>query len=50
MAFVARATSDYEASRAEDDVSDREWMERRFNELERRLDLLATARATPGGS
>ena len=48
--FVARATRDYQASRARDDVSDREAMERRFDELERKLDLLATARETPGGS
>ena len=47
--FVARATRDYDASRAKEDVSDRERMERRFDELERKLDLLATARETQGG-
>jgi voltage-gated potassium channel Kch len=38
--FVARATRDNEASRARDDVSDRELMQRRFDELERKLDEL----------
>jgi voltage-gated potassium channel Kch len=47
--FVARATRDYDASRAKEDVSDRERMDRRFDELERKLDLLAAARETPGG-
>jgi voltage-gated potassium channel len=39
--FVARATRDFEAARARDEVSDRELMERRFDELERKLDDLA---------
>jgi voltage-gated potassium channel len=39
--FVARATRESEAARAEHDVSDRELMERRFDELERKLDALA---------
>jgi len=39
--FVARATRDYEAKRVRDDLSDRELMERRFDELERKLDDLA---------
>jgi voltage-gated potassium channel Kch len=39
--FVARATRDYEAKLAKDDVSDREIMERRFDALERKLDDLA---------
>ena len=45
--FVARATRDHEAARVREDVSDRELMEQRFDELERKLDLLA-ARETPG--
>ena len=45
--FVARATRQYEAERLEDDVSDRELMERRFDDLERKLDLLAGARGGP---
>jgi voltage-gated potassium channel Kch len=46
--FVARATRESEAARLEDDLSDRELMDRRFDELERKLDLLATARGTAG--
>jgi hypothetical protein len=46
--FVARATRESEAARMKDDLSDRELMETRFDELERRLDLLATARENPG--
>jgi hypothetical protein len=46
--FVARATRESEAARLEGELSDRELMERRFDELERRLDLLAGARGTPG--
>ena len=46
--FVARATRESEAARLEGDLSDRELMDRRFDELERKLDLLATARGTPG--
>jgi voltage-gated potassium channel Kch len=46
--FVARATRESEAARLEGELSDRELMERRFDELERRLDLLASARGTPG--
>jgi hypothetical protein len=42
--FVARATRDREAREA---VSDRQLMEQRFDELERKLDLIA-ARETPG--
>jgi voltage-gated potassium channel Kch len=41
--FVARATREYEAARLEDQLSDRELIEKRFDELERKLDLLATA-------
>jgi hypothetical protein len=46
--FVARATRDYEAARVQEDVSDRERIEQRFDELERKIDLLATARENPG--
>jgi voltage-gated potassium channel Kch len=47
--FVARATRDYEAAREQEDVSDRDRMEQRFDELERKLDRLVAARETPGG-
>ncbi|HET8754808.1 MAG TPA: potassium channel family protein [Solirubrobacteraceae bacterium] len=43
--FVARATRE----RASEEVSDREWLARRLDELERKLDALAAARDTPGG-
>ena len=47
--FVARATRDSEAARLEADVSDRERLERRFDELERKLDdLLAATRDSSG--
>src|SRR5262245_6361990 len=39
--FVARATRDYEAQAAQDELSDRQLMEQRFDELERKLDALA---------
>jgi voltage-gated potassium channel len=42
--FVARATSESEAARIEDELSDRQLIEKCFDELERRLDLLASAR------
>ena len=45
--FVARATRESEAARMKDELSDRELIEKRFDELERKLDLLATARADP---
>jgi hypothetical protein len=41
--FVARATREYEAARAKEELSDRELLKRRLDELERKLDLLATA-------
>jgi hypothetical protein len=47
--FVARATREQEAARMKDDLTDREVMQRRFDDLERKLDLLATARGAPGG-
>ena len=39
--FVARATRESEAARAEDELSDRAFMERRFDELERKIEALA---------
>lgn len=51
--FVTRATRGYEAARATEQVSDREWMEQRFDAIERKLDQLAAdgnpgARRRPG--
>ena len=46
--FVARATRDYEATRVEEEISDRERIEMRFDELERKLDRLAGVRENPG--
>ena len=43
--FVARATRESEAQHEQDELSDRELMERRFDELEQKLDALA-ARST----
>jgi voltage-gated potassium channel len=40
--FVARASRDYQAQAARDELSDREFIERRFDELERKLDALAS--------
>jgi voltage-gated potassium channel len=39
--FVARATRESQARREEAELSDRELMEQRFDELERKLDALA---------
>jgi voltage-gated potassium channel len=47
--FVARASREHEAARAETELSDREVMEKRFDELERKLDALGAARG-PGGA
>ena len=47
-AFVARATRETEADRTRDELGDRELMERRFDELERKLDLLASGRTELG--
>ena len=41
--FVARAAGEQEAAHRRDELSDRELMERRFDELERKLDLIAGA-------
>jgi voltage-gated potassium channel Kch len=46
--FVARAAQEHEEAQAMEDVSDRELMERRFDELERKLDALAGARGPEG--
>jgi voltage-gated potassium channel len=40
--FVARATAQHDAERHRDELSDRELIERRFDELERKLDELAS--------
>ena len=41
--FVARASRDYDAAHREEEQSDRELMEKRFDELERKLDALIAA-------
>ena len=46
--FVARATRESEAARLEDELSDREHIDRRFDELERKLDLLAATGGNRG--
>ena len=46
--FVARATRAHDASRADDDENDVARLERRFDELERKLDLLLAARGREG--
>jgi voltage-gated potassium channel Kch len=45
--FVARAQRADAAARQTDELSDRELMERRFDELERKLDLLNAGREPP---
>jgi voltage-gated potassium channel Kch len=40
--FVARASRDYYAEQTKDALSDRELMEKRFDDLERKLDRLAS--------
>jgi voltage-gated potassium channel len=42
--FVARAAREVEAARLKDELSDRELMEKRFDELEQKLDDLAATR------
>jgi voltage-gated potassium channel len=39
--FVARAAREQDTARAQDELSDREMIEKRFDELERKLDRLA---------
>jgi voltage-gated potassium channel len=41
--FVARAEREYAAAREKDELSDRELIEKRFDELERKLDAIAAA-------
>ena len=45
--FVARASREQEAGGAKDGMTDRELMEMRFAELERKIDLLAAGRQRP---
>jgi len=42
--FVTRAQGERDAAQRSDDLSDREAMERRFDELERKIDALAAQR------
>jgi voltage-gated potassium channel len=46
--FVARAGREYQAAVAEDEGSDAERIDRRFDELERKLDLIMAAQDTRG--
>jgi len=46
--FVARATREQDAEKRKDGLSDRELMEKRFDELERKLDAVAGAREGEG--
>jgi voltage-gated potassium channel len=46
--FVARAASEHEAARARDELTDRELIEKRFDELERKLDAIAAAQGSKG--
>ena len=46
--FVARATREQGAEKRKDGLSDRELMEKRFDELERKLDAVAGAREGEG--
>src|SRR4029453_3734767 len=46
--FVTRATPESEAAQAKDELSDRELMERRFDELEQKLDALASTSGPDG--
>jgi voltage-gated potassium channel len=42
--FITRAQAEHEAARRADQLSDRELMEQRFDELERKIDALAAQR------
>jgi hypothetical protein len=42
--FVTRAQTERDAAQRSDDLSDREVMERRFDELERKIDALSAQR------
>jgi voltage-gated potassium channel len=46
--FVARATREQDAEKRKDELSDRELMEKRFDELERKLDAVVGAREAEG--
>ena len=46
--FVARATRRQEAARVKDELSDRELMEKRFDELERELEAALAVRRGSG--
>ena len=46
--FVARATREQVAEKRKDELSDRELMEKRFDELERKLDAVVGAREAEG--
>ena len=46
--FVARATREHDAEKRKDELSDRELMEKRFDELERKLDAVVGAREAEG--
>jgi voltage-gated potassium channel len=46
--FVARATREQDAEKRKDELSDRELMEKRFDELERKLDAVVGAREGQG--
>ena len=45
--FVSRATRERDAERKQDELSDRELIEKRFDKLERKLDELAAMRQPP---
>ena len=45
--FVTRAAHDIDVTHAQEELSDREMFERRFDELERKLDLLAARHGSP---
>ena len=46
--FVARAAREHEEAHAKEELSDRELIETRFDELERKLDAIAAARGPEG--
>jgi voltage-gated potassium channel len=46
--FVARAASEHEAAHAREELSDRELIEKRFDELERKLDAIAATQGPEG--
>jgi len=48
--FVARASREYEASQAREETSDRERIEARFDELERKIDGIQAALQSSRGS